>query len=144
MAFFDLPLDELKTYRPAREEPKDFDAFWKSTLDEARNYPLNAKFERVDFGLTAQETFDVTFNGFGVQPVKGWLILPTQRKSKLPCVVEFIGYGNGRSFPIDWLCGQAQAMLISLWTRAVKAVNGRRVIHPIFMPKAATRIIPEI
>ncbi len=73
MAFFDLTLDELKTYRPTREEPKDFDAFWKSTLDEARAHPLNAKFERVDYGLTAQETFDVTFNGFGGQPVKGWL-----------------------------------------------------------------------
>ena len=105
MAFFDLTLDELKTYRPAREEPKDFDAFWKSTLDEARTHPLNAKFERVDYGLTAQETFDVTFNGFGGQPVKGWLILPVgaKRASPLPCVVEFIGYGGGRSFPIDWL-----------------------------------------
>ena len=103
MAFFDLTLDELKAYRPAREEPQDFDAFWKSTLDEARAHPLDAKFERVDYGLTAQETFDVTFNGFGGQPVKGWLILPSQRKGKLPCIVEFIGYGGGRGFPIDWL-----------------------------------------
>ncbi len=108
MAFFDLTLEELKTYRPAREEPKDFDAFWKSTLDEARAHPLNAKFERVDYGLIAQETFDVTFNGFGGQAVKGWLILPTQHvrangHSPLPCVVEFIGYGGGRAFPIDWL-----------------------------------------
>ncbi|HEY9152167.1 MAG TPA: acetylxylan esterase, partial [Anaerolineales bacterium] len=31
MAFFDLSLDELKTYFPAREEPKDFDSFWQST-----------------------------------------------------------------------------------------------------------------
>jgi cephalosporin-C deacetylase len=112
MAFFDLTLDELKNYRPARDEPTDFDAFWKSTLDEARTYPLNVKFERVDYGLTAQETFDVTFNGFAGQPIKGWLILPVGAKrperaqgvaSPLPCVVEFIGYGGGRSFPIDWL-----------------------------------------
>ena len=103
MAFFDLTLDELKAYHPPREEPNDFDAFWKSTLDEACTHPLNARFERVDYGLTAQETFDVTFNGFGGQPVKGWLILPSQRQGKLPCIVEFIGYGGGRSFPIDWL-----------------------------------------
>ncbi len=103
MAFFDLPLDELKTYCPKRDEPADFDAFWKSTLDEARQHPLNAKFERVDVGLVAQDTFDVTYAGFGGQPIKGWLILPRQRTGKLPCVVEFIGYGGGRSFPIDWL-----------------------------------------
>ena len=104
MAFFDLPLDQLKTYLPTRDEPKDFDSFWKSTLDETRKFPLGAKFEKVDYGLVAQETFDVTFNGFGGQPVKGWLILPRQRTaSPLPCVVEFIGYGGGRQFGFDWL-----------------------------------------
>ena len=103
MAFFDLSLNELKTYLPTREEPADFDSFWQSTLDEARGHPLNASFEKVDYGLVAQETFDVTYAGFDGQPIKGWLILPTQRKGKLPCVVEFIGYGGGRNFPIDWL-----------------------------------------
>ncbi|MBK9211365.1 MAG: acetylxylan esterase [Anaerolineales bacterium] len=103
MAFFDLPLPELKTYRPMREEPADFDSFWKSTLDEARAFPLDAKFERVDYGLVAQETYDVTFNGFGGQPIKGWLILPTNRTKKLPVVVEYIGYGGGRNFAFDWL-----------------------------------------
>ncbi len=103
MAFFDYPLNELKTYCPPRDEPADFDAFWKSTLDEARAFPLNATFERVDYGLVAQETFDVTFAGFGGQPIKGWLILPKQQSGKLPCVVEYIGYGGGRSFAIDWL-----------------------------------------
>jgi cephalosporin-C deacetylase len=103
MAIFDLPLDQLKTYKPAREEPADFDAFWKSTLDEARAFPLKAIFEKVDHGLVAQETFDVTYSGFGGQSIKGWLILPTRRKGKIPCVVEYIGYGGGRNFAIDWL-----------------------------------------
>ena len=105
MAFFDLPLDQLKTYLPTREEPADFDSFWKSTLDEAREFPLDATFEKMDYGLVAQETFDVTFNGFGGQAVKGWLILPAkaQRSGKLPCVVEYIGYGGGRAFGFEWL-----------------------------------------
>lgn len=108
MAFFDLSLKELQSYCPERDEPGDFDAFWKSTLDEARTFPLEARFEKVDYGLVAQETYDVTYNGFGGQPVKGWLILPAQdvrakHASSLPCVVEYIGYGGGRNFPIDWL-----------------------------------------
>ena len=103
MAFFDLSLKELQSYCPDREEPADFDSFWKSTLEEARAFPLNATFEKVDYGLVAQETFDVTFHGFGGQPIKGWLILPSQRTGRLPCVVEYIGYGGGRSFAIDWL-----------------------------------------
>lgn len=103
MAFFDLSLDELKKYKPARTEPADFDSFWSNTLAETRRFSLDAKFEKVEYGLTAQETFDVTFNGFGGQPVKGWLILPTQRKAKIPVVVEFIGYGGGRQFGFNWL-----------------------------------------
>jgi len=103
MAFFDFPLNELKVYCPPRAEPADFDSFWKSTLDEARSFPLNATFERVDYGLVAQETFDVTFAGFSGQPIKGWLILPKQRAGKLSCVVEYIGYGGGRNFAIEWL-----------------------------------------
>ena len=36
MAQFDLPLAELERYRPDVPEPADFDAFWASTLGEAR------------------------------------------------------------------------------------------------------------
>ena len=103
MAFFDLPLEELRAYKPERNEPADFDAFWKSTLEEAGAHPLNARFDPVDVGLRLLDTFDVTFNGFGGQPVKGWLLLPRARRGALPCVVEYIGYGGGRAFPIAWL-----------------------------------------
>ena len=40
MSYYDLPLDELKTYLPAREEPNDFNSFWENTLLESREHPL--------------------------------------------------------------------------------------------------------
>jgi cephalosporin-C deacetylase len=101
--YFDLPLDQLKTYKPERSEPADFDLFWKKTLESARSFPLKADFLPVDSGLKLVEVFDVTYNGYGGQPVKGWLVLPVQRAGKLPCVVEYIGYGGGRGYPHDWL-----------------------------------------
>jgi cephalosporin-C deacetylase len=103
MPFIDMPLPELEKYLPTRNEPPDFDAFWERTLVESRQHPLNARFEPADFGLRAVESYDVTFNGYGGQPIKGWLLLPAARTGKLPCVVEYIGYGGGRGFPIDWL-----------------------------------------
>ncbi len=103
MAYFDLPLEQLETYLPARDEPEDFDAFWRQTLAEARQQPLDAQFTPVDFGLRLVETFDVTFNGFGGQPIKAWLILPKGAAQALPCVVEYVGYGGGRGFPTEWL-----------------------------------------
>ena len=60
---FDMPLEQLKTYLPSREEPPDFDALWEQTLTETRGFPLDAVFEPVDYGLRTIETFDVTFNG---------------------------------------------------------------------------------
>ena len=103
MAQFDLPLAELETYLPPRNEPADFDDFWAQTLAEARRHELNAEFRPVDYGLTTLDTFDVSFSGFGGQRIKGWLLLPHHRRGKLPVVVEYIGYGGGRGYPIDWL-----------------------------------------
>jgi cephalosporin-C deacetylase len=103
MALFDLSLAELQQYLPDRREPEDFDAFWQDTLEATRQYPLDAQFVSVDYGLRAIESFDVTFRGYAGQPVKGWLLLPVQRDKPLPCVVEYIGYGGGRGLPFDWL-----------------------------------------
>jgi cephalosporin-C deacetylase len=100
---FDLPLEQLYEYRPERNEPADFDDFWQGTLAATRQRPLEATFELVDVGLALLESYDVTFNGYGGQPIKGWLQLPRQRSGRLPCVVEYIGYGGGRGFPTDWL-----------------------------------------
>ena len=107
MAFFDLPLDRLRDYRPEREEPADFDAFWSRTLDETRSHALEARFDPVETGLTLIETFDVTFAGYGGHPINGWLQVPKGASSRLPCVVEFIGYGGGRGKPHDWLLWSA-------------------------------------
>jgi len=100
---FDLPLDQLQSYCPPRSEPADFDAFWASTLAEARAFPLNATFALVDAGLRLIDAWDVTFRGYGGQPVKGWFLAPRGAAGPLPCVVEYIGYGGGRGHAFDWL-----------------------------------------
>lgn len=105
--FVDMPQSDLEQYQPDRVEPANFDSFWQNTLAEARSFPLNPRFEPVDYGLKTVECFDVIFNGFGGQPIKGWLLLPHHRKEPLPCVVEYIGYGGGRGLPYNWLSWSA-------------------------------------
>jgi cephalosporin-C deacetylase len=107
---FDLPLSELRKYKPDRDEPADFDAFWAATLTDARSHPLAATFEPVDAGFATVDVWDVTFAGFGGQPIKGWFLAPHDvaaspfaRDGRLSCVVEYIGYGGGRGRPLDWL-----------------------------------------
>ena len=103
MAFFDLSISELKQYKPQRNEPQDFEPFWQDTIDATKKYALDAVFIKKDYGLTTVETFDVSFNGYAGQMIKAWLIIPAGTKSKLPCVVEFVGYGGGRGFPVEHL-----------------------------------------
>ncbi|MFI8932339.1 acetylxylan esterase [Streptomyces sp. NPDC053474] len=107
MPHFDLPLDQLRQYRPDLPEPEDFDAFWEKTLATTREHDLDARFEPVDTPLASVDVFDVTFAGFGGHPVKGWLLLPAGAREPLPAVVEYIGYGGGRGLPHERLLWSA-------------------------------------
>ena len=100
---FDLPLEELQKYRPKREEPKDFERFWEETLHEAEKHPLDASFRPAGYPLPLIETLDVEFSGYGGERIKGWLLLPRERRGRIPCMVEFLGSGGGRGYPTDWL-----------------------------------------
>jgi len=103
MTAFDLPLDQLQAYRPDRMEPPDFDAFWAETLGSSRAAGTDPEFRPVDTALRTVQVSDVTFSGYAGQRIKAWLIAPAGATGPLPAVVEFIGYGGGRSFPFQWL-----------------------------------------
>jgi cephalosporin-C deacetylase len=96
---FDLPLAELRTYSPDLAVPADLDAFWQSTLADARQHPLAVTREPVDSGLAVVDSFDVSFAGFGGATIRAWLHVPAGRPGPLPAVVEYIGYGGGRGLP---------------------------------------------
>jgi cephalosporin-C deacetylase len=98
MALYDLPLGELRSYRPEIDEPADFDEFWAGTLAEAREHDLGLRVEPVDSGLRLVEVYDVTFAGFGGHPVRAWYTRPAGVTEDLPIIVEFQGYGGGRGF----------------------------------------------
>ena len=103
MPLFDMPLEEMRIYKPPRDEPDDFDAFWSETLSEARAHDLHATFEPADFGLATIDVYDVSFSGFGGDRISGWYMTPPDDAGTLPAVVEYIGYGGGRGYPLEWL-----------------------------------------
>lgn len=103
MPRFDLPVEELRAYRPAVAEPADFDAFWERTLDESRALAQPIRLSRVESPLRAVEVYEATFSGFGGDPVDGWLLLPADTTGPLPAVVEYNGYGGGRGLPHERL-----------------------------------------
>lgn len=98
----DLPLEQLRTYRPDVPEPDDFDDFWTSTLAEARAAGGPVTSAPAETPVSALRVEDLTFPGFGGEPVRAWFVAP-RADGPLPCVVEFIGYGGGRGLPHERL-----------------------------------------
>jgi len=101
---YDLDLAALAAYRPAREEPEDFDLFWKHALAYGRTgRAASARLAAVDNGLSTVVTQDMTIAGYGGEPLKAWLTLPAGANRPLPCVVQFVGYGGSRGHPVEHL-----------------------------------------
>ena len=76
--------------------PDDFDDFWAETLGEAARHPLGVRLDRIPSSLRTVEVFDVTFSGYGGEPVKAWLRLPGDPSMRSGAIVEYVGYGSGR------------------------------------------------
>ncbi|GAA4416010.1 acetylxylan esterase [Georgenia halophila] len=103
MPLTDLPLEELREFRPPITEPDDFDAFWRATLAEARAAGGGrAELSRVDGPINRLVVEDLTFPGFGGDPVKGWVVRP-ESDAPLPTVIELVGYNGGRGLPAERL-----------------------------------------
>ncbi|WP_309103624.1 acetylxylan esterase [Microbacterium sp.] len=98
MALTDLPLDQLRTFRPDVAEPADFDEFWTRTLEESRALASAPRIAPVATPITELIVEDLTFSGFGGEPIRAWITRPRSDRP-LPAVVEYIGYNGGRGAP---------------------------------------------
>ena len=101
--FADLSLSELRRYAPDVAEPADFDEFWSSQLAAARAAARAPEFTPAGTAMRHADVFDVTFSGYGGDPVKAWLLVPHDPAPRSAVVVEYVGYGGGRGDPLDWL-----------------------------------------
>ena len=99
----DLPLDELRAYEYDVEDPEDFDVFWSQTLRDFGSGPLDIRLAAFECGLQTVQCMDLTFAGYEDSDVKAWVIRPVGISESLPVVVEYLGYGGGRSHPVEFL-----------------------------------------
>lgn len=95
MPLTDLPVEQLKTYRPEVVEPEDFDEFWRTTLGNARSAGGTVEVADAGTPITQLIVEDLTFPGFGGEPIRAWITRP-RTAAPLPAVVEYIGYNGGR------------------------------------------------
>jgi cephalosporin-C deacetylase len=117
--FVDMPLAQLREYRPSIPLPADFDAFWAAQIAAARaaGASAGASFERIPAPLASVDAYDVTFPGHDAAPIKGWLLMPHRATGEAPVIVEYVGYNGGRGDVLDWLfwagCGLPHVVMDS-------------------------------
>lgn len=101
MSTAELDPADLAAYAPDVAEPADLDDAWGETLRTARAAAsgTGVTSERVETGLSAVDTWDVTFPGFAGEPVRAWYHRPAGTQGDLPVVVGYQGYGGGRGLP---------------------------------------------
>ncbi|MFI1365719.1 acetylxylan esterase [Streptomyces griseochromogenes] len=110
----ELP-EELATRRAAHRTPAGFDAFWRRTL-ASEAHPLDPVFAETPGPLAAATVHDVSFAGAHGHRIAAWLIVPRPAgpapgtRTRVPCVVQFLGYGEGRGAALDWLLWPAVGM----------------------------------
>jgi cephalosporin-C deacetylase len=97
-------LDAVRSHRIGSSEPADFDDYWRSTLAESAQVPLDVQISPAESVLSLIDVFDVTFRGADGTPVRAWLRVPAGATEPLPTVVTYVGYGGGR--------GQAEESLM--------------------------------
>lgn len=95
MSLTDLPLEELRRFRPDVAEPDDFDAFWRETLAASRATGGEISLAPATTPISELIVEDLTFPGFGGEPIRAWVTRPRTDDPR-PAVIEYIGYNGGR------------------------------------------------
>src|SRR4051812_21229845 len=117
MPSIDMPLEQLRQYKPSLYRAEDFDSFWKTTIAEAIRQPLNAELIPYDLPAKNLECFAMRFDGYKGGRLAGWYVRPALA-GKFPGICIYHGYSGRANRPMDMLALAAQGIcVLSLDTR---------------------------
>ncbi|HEY7088915.1 MAG TPA: alpha/beta fold hydrolase [Tepidisphaeraceae bacterium] len=111
MPSIDMPLEQMRQYKPTLYREADFDQFWETTLNEALAQPLNGELIPYVLPLKNLQCYAVRFDGYKGGRIAGWYVRPTSR-GKFPGVCMYHGYSGRGPRPMDMLQYAAQGMCV--------------------------------
>jgi cephalosporin-C deacetylase len=91
MPQYDLPLSELKKYKPDLTRQEDFEEFWKSSLNELGKTKLDFQLFEYQYPVKGVKVYKILYKGFNNADIDGWFVIPEGDK-KYPGVVTYHGY----------------------------------------------------
>jgi cephalosporin-C deacetylase len=111
MPSIDMPLEQMRQYKPTLYREADFEAYWETTAREAVNQPLNA--ELIPYVLPMQnlQCYAVRFDGYKGGRIAGWYVRPTAT-GKFPGLCMYHGYSGRAPRPLDMIPYAAQGICV--------------------------------
>lgn len=94
MPSIDWPLSKLVDYQPELTCEPDFDAFWETTLGEARRIDLAPVLNVVDYPIKGVQVHELSYAGFDGHRVNGWYLLPRGTAGPVPTIICYHGYSG--------------------------------------------------
>lgn len=112
MPIIDLPLEQLKKYKPPLTKRKDFSQFWEENIKRSKEQPINARVKEVSYPVRRLRAYHVTFDGFMDEtPISAWMMRPNE-EDPLPAMLFFHGYGGNKGQISDYLGWALQGYVV--------------------------------
>lgn len=105
---FDMPWEDLQTYRGTNPKPKDLTLFWENGLAEVGKIDPAVELIQDSFQAPGTECLNMYFNGVGGARIHAKLLRPLNAKIPHPAVLVFHGYAGSSG---DWTDHLALATL---------------------------------
>lgn len=130
MPSIDMPLEQLRVYKPSLYRAEDFQGFWDTVLSQSDKQPLNAELIPYDLRARGLECFAVRFDGFGGGRLAGWFLRPDSR-GQFPGLCVYHGYSGRAPRPLDLISFAAQGMcVLSMDCRGQNGQSQDAAIYP--------------
>jgi cephalosporin-C deacetylase len=130
MPSIDMPLDQLRQYKPSLYRQEDFEKFWEQTVTEAQAQPLNAELIPYDLPTRGLECFAVRFDGYKGGRLAGWYVRPEAR-GKFPGVCIYHGYSGRGARPMDMIALAAAGLcVLSMDCRGQNGQSQDAAVYP--------------
>ena len=111
MPSIDMPLEQLRQYKPSLYRESNFEAFWDSTLADAVKQPINAELIPCDLKARGLDGFAVRFDAFQSGRLAGWYVRP-HGNGKFPGLCIYHGYSGRGPRPLELITYASQGICV--------------------------------
>ena len=88
---YDLPLEQLKNYKPELTKQPDFDQFWNNALKELSEIPLKYSLEPFEYPVKGVKVYTLNFLSYNNANIQGFFAVP-DKEGPHPGLMLYHGY----------------------------------------------------